>query len=76
MNEQPLSTFLKTFPHARYCAEWRLLTWHPRGLFDDALADMVLAALAPRTGESQIPGSDGSRSAKLKNDSRLEVQMT
>ena len=38
MNEKPLSVLLKTFPHTRYYPEWRLLTWHPRALFDDALA--------------------------------------
>jgi len=38
MNKQPLATLLKTFPHTRYYPEWRLLTWHPRGLFDDALS--------------------------------------
>ena len=41
MNEEPLATLLKTFPHTRYYPEWRLVTWHPRGLFDDALADKI-----------------------------------
>jgi hypothetical protein len=39
VNEEPLSALLKTFPHTRYYSDWRLLTWHPRGLFDDALVD-------------------------------------
>ena len=42
MNEQPLASLLKTFPHTRYYPEWRLLTWHPRGLFDDPLADKII----------------------------------
>ena len=37
----PLATLLKTFPHTRYYPEWRLVTWHPCGLFDDALADKI-----------------------------------
>jgi hypothetical protein len=45
MNEQPLSTLLKTFPHTRYYPEWRLLTWHPCGLFDDALADKIVEVI-------------------------------
>jgi len=38
MNEQPLAALLEAFPYTRYYPEWRLLTWHPRGVFDDALA--------------------------------------
>jgi hypothetical protein len=45
MNEQPLSALLKTFSQTRYYPEWRLLTWHPRGLFDDALADKILGVV-------------------------------
>ena len=45
MNEQPLATLLKTFPHTRYYPEWRLATWHPRGLFDDALADKIVGVI-------------------------------
>ena len=40
-----MNIFLKTFPDARYHSEARLLTWHPRGTFDDALADEVVAML-------------------------------
>jgi hypothetical protein len=42
MNEQPLATLLKTFPYMRYHPEWQLVTWHPRGLFDDAFADKLI----------------------------------
>jgi hypothetical protein len=45
MNEQPLATLLKTFPHTRYYPEWRPATWHPRGLFDDALADKIVGVI-------------------------------
>jgi hypothetical protein len=45
MKPQPLATLLKTFPHTRYYPEWRLLTWHPRGLFDDALADKIVEVI-------------------------------
>jgi len=40
-----LSDFLKAFPHSRYHPEARLLTLHPRGTFDDTLADEILAML-------------------------------
>ncbi len=31
------------FPHARYHAEWELITWHPRGVLDDELVDAMAA---------------------------------
>jgi hypothetical protein len=40
-----LNLFLKRFEHSRYHAKHRLLTWHPRGTFDDKLADLVVAVL-------------------------------
>jgi hypothetical protein len=55
MNEEPLATLLKTFPHTRYYPEWRLLTWHPRGLFDDALADKIIGAVGLEEHVEGVP---------------------
>lgn len=55
MNEQPLSALLKTFPHTRYHLEWRLLTWHPRGLLDDALADKIVGLIASEERIEEVP---------------------
>jgi len=55
MNEQPLSTLLKTFPHTRYYPEWRLLTWHPRGVFDDALADKIIGMVGSEERVEEVP---------------------
>jgi len=55
MNEEPLATLLKTFPHTRYYPEWRLLTWHPRGLFDDALADKIIGAVGSEERVEEVP---------------------
>ena len=55
MNEEPLATLLKTFPHTRYYPEWRLLTWHPRGLFDDALADKLVGVIGSEERVEQVP---------------------
>ena len=55
MNEKPLATLLKTFPHTRYYPEWRLLTWHPRGLFDDALADKIVEVLDWEESLEEVP---------------------
>jgi hypothetical protein len=55
MNERPLANLLKTFPHTRYYPEWRLLTWHPRGLFDDALADKIIVAVGSEEHVEEVP---------------------
>jgi hypothetical protein len=55
MNEEPLATLLKIFPHTRYYPEWRLFTWHPRGLFDDALADKIIGAVGSEEHVEQVP---------------------
>ena len=55
MNEEPLATLLKTFPYTRYHPEWRLLTWHPRGLFDDALADKLVGVIGSEERVEKVP---------------------
>jgi len=55
MDEEPLATLLKAFPHTRYYPEWRLLTWHPRGLFDDALADKIIGAVGLEEHVEEVP---------------------
>ena len=55
MNEEPLATLLKAFPHTRYYPEWRLLTWHPRGLFDDALADKLIGVIGSEERAEEVP---------------------
>jgi len=55
MNEQPLAALLKTFPHTRYYSQWRLLTWHPRGLFDDALADKLIRVIGSEERVEEVP---------------------
>ena len=55
MNEQPFAELLKTLPHTRYYPEWRLLTWHPRGLFDDALADKIIGLIGSEERVEQVP---------------------
>ena len=45
MNSAQLTAFLQAFPSAHYHSKERLLAWHPRGSFDDALADKVISML-------------------------------
>ncbi len=55
MDEEPLATLLKAFPHTRYYPEWRLFTWHPRGLFDDALADKLIGVVSSEERAEEVP---------------------
>ena len=41
MSEQIIVSVLKDFPDAVYYPKFRLMTWHPIGLFDAALAESV-----------------------------------
>jgi hypothetical protein len=50
-----VTAFLKAFPHARYHSRERLLTWSPRGNFDDALADEVIAMLELDENFENVP---------------------
>src|SRR5215470_16471238 len=55
MNDEPLAALLNAVPHTRYHSEWRLLTWHPRGLLDDALADRIVALIGSEEHIEQVP---------------------
>ena len=55
MSDEPLAALLKAVPGARYHPEWRLLTWHPRGLLDDALADKIVAVITCEERIEQVP---------------------
>jgi hypothetical protein len=41
MSEEIIESVLKDFPDAVYYPKFRLMTWHPTGIFDGALADSV-----------------------------------
>ena len=42
MNEASVEYVLKNFPGTRYYPKFKLTTWHPRGIFDAALADKII----------------------------------
>jgi hypothetical protein len=42
MSEEQLQSILKAFPYTQYYPEARLVTWHPRGVLDDELADRIV----------------------------------
>lgn len=55
MKYPQLTELLKSFPRSRYHSEARLLTWHPRGIFDDTLADEILAMLEAEETLEDVP---------------------
>jgi hypothetical protein len=42
LSEKPPEFIRKAFPHTCYYPKLKLLTWHPRGLLNDAFADQVI----------------------------------
>jgi hypothetical protein len=42
MNEVPPEFIRKSFPRTWYHPRWHLLTWHPRGVLNEAFADQVI----------------------------------
>src|SRR6478609_1770319 len=43
MSEELVEYVLKNFPGTRYYPEFKLTTWHPRGILDEALAEKIVA---------------------------------
>jgi hypothetical protein len=43
MSEEPVEYILKNFPGTRYYPLFKLTTWHPRGILDEALAEKLIA---------------------------------
>ncbi len=43
MSEEPVEYVLKDFPGTRYYPRFKLTTWHPQGILDQALADKIIA---------------------------------
>ena len=43
MSEEPVEYILKDFPGTRYYPRFKLTTWHPQGILDEALADKIIA---------------------------------
>lgn len=42
ISEEPLEFILKDFPGTRYYPNYHLITWHPMGILDEALAEKVI----------------------------------
>jgi hypothetical protein len=47
--------FLKSFPHTRYYPKLRLVTWHPRGVLDDILADQIVEFIEAEERDQEAP---------------------
>ena len=42
LREEPIEFILKDFPGTRYYPKFRLTTWHPTGILDQALAEKII----------------------------------
>jgi hypothetical protein len=43
MSEELVEYILKNFPGTRYYPRFKLTTWHPRGILDEALGEKIIA---------------------------------
>jgi hypothetical protein len=43
MSEELVEYILKNFPGTRYYPRFKLTTWHPRGILDEALVEKIIA---------------------------------
>jgi hypothetical protein len=41
IREEPIEFVVKDFPGTRYYPKFRLTTWHPTGILDEALGEKV-----------------------------------
>ncbi len=42
MSQEPSKFVRKAFPHTGYFPKFRLVTWHPRGVLNDAFVDRIV----------------------------------
>jgi hypothetical protein len=63
---------LKAFPNTRYYPQWRLVTWHPRGVFDSDLADRVLDFMESEERVADVPFN---RYADLNGLSEIRIKL-
>jgi hypothetical protein len=57
MKSPTLSDLLQAFPGTRFDRELRLLTWHPHGVLDDALADEIVRLIEAEAFTQEEPFS-------------------
>ena len=67
MKPKSLDVVLKTFDHTRFHAECNLFTWHPRGEFDDALADEIVGLIESEELSHDAPFSRYTDLSQLTN---------
>ena len=70
MQEHP-EHVLKSFPRTWYFPKWHLVTWHPRGVFDDALADQIVAFIEL---EERIQAAPFNRYVDLSGLTHVELE--
>jgi hypothetical protein len=51
----PEPAIIKLLPYTRFYPQYHLATWHPRGVFDEKLADRVVEFSEMEERESQAP---------------------
>ena len=70
MSEEPVEYVLKDFPGARYYPRYKLTTWHPLGILDEARWDKVIAFIE---SEEDIQDAPFDRYTDLSGITKVKV---
>src|SRR5262245_1067626 len=70
MKEHP-ERVLKSFPRTWCFPKWHLVTWHPRGVLDDTLADQIVAFIEM---EERIEAAPFDRYVDLSGLTHVQLQ--
>jgi hypothetical protein len=72
VSEEIVESVLKDFPGARYYPKFRLMTWHPMGIFDAALADKLREFIE---WEEHVQSAPFDRYADLSGVTKVEISL-
>ena len=70
MSEEPVEYILKDFPGTHYYPRFKLTTWHPQGILDEALADKIIAFIE---SEEYIQGAPFDRYTDFSGITEVQV---
>jgi hypothetical protein len=72
MSEESIDFVLKAFPGTRYFPKFKLTTWHPKGVFDEPLADKLIAFIE---WEEYIQQAPWDRYADLSGATEIRIRL-
>ena len=72
MSEEAIEFILKDFPGTRFFPQYKLTTWHPKGVFDEPFADKLVAFIE---WEEYIQEAPWDRYADLSGVTEIRISL-